>query len=50
MSEGREREKRLQKIFEEIITENTPNMEKETVSQLQEAQRLRQDKLKEAHA
>ena len=50
MSEGREREKRFQKIFEEIITENIPNMEKETVSQLQEAQRLRQDKLKEAHA
>ena len=50
MSEGREWEKILQKIFEEIITENIPNMEKETVSQLQESQRLRQDKLKEAHA
>ena len=30
MSEGEEREKGPEKIFEEIIAENFPNMEKET--------------------
>ena len=29
-----------EKIFEEIIVENLPNMEKEMVNQLQEAQRV----------
>ena len=37
--EGKEREKRPEKIFEEIIAENFPNMGKETVTQVQEAQR-----------
>ena len=36
----REREKRPEKIFEEIIAENFPNIEKETVNQVQEAQRV----------
>ena len=37
----RRREKeRYEKIFEEIIVENFPNVEKEIVSQVQEAQRV----------
>ena len=35
-----EREKGYAKIFEEIIIENFPNMEKEIVNQVQEAQRV----------
>ena len=38
--EGEEREKGPEKIFEEIIAENFPNMGKETVNQVQEAQRV----------
>ena len=34
-----EKKKGYEKIFEEIIVENSPNMEKERVSQLQEAPR-----------
>ena len=37
--ERQEREKGPEKIFEEIIAENLPNMGKEIVSQVQEAQR-----------
>ena len=33
-------EKRPEKIFEEIIAENFPNMGKEIVNQVQEAQRV----------
>ena len=33
--EREEREKRLEKLFEEVIVENFPNMGKETVSQVQ---------------
>ena len=40
MSEGEEREKGPEKIFEEIIAENFPNMGKEIVNQVQEAQRV----------
>ena len=36
--EEEEKKKRYEKIFEEIIVENFPNMEKETVNQVQEAQ------------
>ena len=36
--EGEEREKEPEKIFEQIIAENFPNMGKETVTQVQEAQ------------
>ena len=32
--------KGYEKVFEEIIVENFPNMEKEIVSQVQEAQRV----------
>ena len=35
-----EKEKRTEKIFEEIIVENFPNMGKEIVNQVQEAQRV----------
>ena len=38
--EGEEREKGPEKILEEIITENFPNMGKEIVNQVQEAQRV----------
>ena len=38
--EGEEREKGPEKIFEEIIAKNLPNMGKETVTQVQEAQRV----------
>ena len=38
--EGEEREKGLEKIFEEIIVENFPNMGKEKATQVQEAQRV----------
>ena len=35
--EGEEREKRTEKIFEEIIAKNIPNMRKESLTQIQEA-------------
>ena len=38
--EGEEREKGTEKIFEEIIVENFPNMGKEIATQVQEAQRV----------
>ena len=38
--EGEKREKGPEKIFEDIIAENFPNMGKETVTQVQEAQRV----------
>ena len=38
--EGEEREKGPEKILEEIIVENFPNMGKEIVTQVQEAQRV----------
>ena len=38
--EGEEREKGPEKIFKEIIAENFPNMGKEIVNQMQEAQRV----------
>ena len=37
--EGEEREKGTENLFEEIVTENFPNQEKETNIQIQEAQR-----------
>ena len=36
----RQRKKGLEKIFEDIIAENFPNMGKEIVSQVQESQRV----------
>ena len=38
--EGEKREKGPEKIFEEIIVENFPNMGKEIATQVQEAQRV----------
>ena len=38
--EGEEREKRPEKIFEEIIVENFPNMGKEIANQVQEVHRV----------
>ena len=38
--EEEEKNKRYEKIFEEIIVENLPNMENEIVNQVQEAQRV----------
>ena len=46
---GEEREKGLEKIFEEIIAENFLNMGNEIVNQVQEAQSPRKDKPKEEH-
>ena len=36
--EGEEREKETEKIFQEIIAKNFPNMGKEPLTQIQEAQ------------
>ena len=38
--EGEERQKGPEKIFEEIVVENFPNMGKEIATQVQEAQRV----------
>ena len=38
--EEEEKKREYEKIFEEIIVENFPNMEKERVNQVQEAQRV----------
>ena len=38
--EEEEKNKRYEKIFEEIIAENLPNMEKEIINQVQVAQRV----------
>ena len=38
--EGEERDKGPEKIFEEIIAENLPNLEKEIINQVQEAKRV----------
>ena len=49
VSEGEERGKGPEKIFEETIAENFLNMGKEIVNQVQEAQSPIQDKPKEEH-
>ena len=49
MGPRRRREKGLEKIFEDIIAENFPNMGKETVNQVQKAQSSREDKSKKEH-
>ena len=38
--EEEKKKKRYEKIFEDIIVENFPNIEKEIVNQVQEAQRV----------
>ena len=38
--EGEEREKEAENIYEDIIAENFPNLGKERVTQIQEAQRV----------
>ena len=48
--EEEEKKKGTEKIFEEIIVENFPNMGKEIVNQVQEVQSPIQDKYKEKHA
>ena len=50
LPEEEEKNKEYQKIFEEIVVENFPNMEKEIVNQVQEVQSPIQNKLKEKHA
>ena len=47
--EEEEKKKGTEKIFEEIIVENFPNMGKEIVNQVLEAQSPIQDKSKEKH-
>ena len=46
---GEERQKGLEKIFEEPIAENFPNMGKEIINQVQERESPRKDKPKEEH-
>ena len=48
--EEEEKKKGTEKIFEEFIVENFPNMGKEIVNQIQEVQSPRQGKSKEKHA
>ena len=48
--EEKEKKKGTEKIFEEIIVENFPNMGKEIVNPVQEAESPIQDKSKEKHA
>ena len=48
--EKEEKKEPYEKIFEEVIVENFPNMEKEIVNQVQEAQSPIQDKPEEKHA
>ena len=40
MPEGEERVKETEKIFQEIIAENFPNMGKEPLTQIQQAQQV----------
>ena len=40
VSEEEEKKKEYEKIFEETIVENSPNIEKEIVNQVQEVQRV----------
>ena len=40
VTEGEEREKGTEKIFQEIIAENFPTMGKKSLTQIQEAQRV----------
>ena len=40
VTEKEEKSKRYEKVFGEITVENFPNIEKETVNQVQEAQRV----------
>ena len=40
VTEGEEKEKGQEKIFEEIIVQNSPNMGKEIATQVQEVQRV----------
>ena len=44
-----EKKKEYEKIFEEIIVENFPNIKKEIINQVQEAQSPVQNKPKEKH-
>ena len=44
-----EKKKGYEKIFEEIIVENFPNIKKEIINQVQEAQSPVQNKPKEKH-
>ena len=38
--EGEDNEQEIKKLFEEIMTENLPNLEKEKVTQIQEGERV----------
>ena len=46
----KDREKGAENLFEEIVTENVPNLVKETDTQVQEAERPIKDEPKETHA
>ena len=50
VTEEDKKEKVSEKIFEEVIVENIPNMGKEIVTQVQEGQSPIQDKPEEKHS
>ena len=47
--EGGEREQGIENLFEEIMTQNFPNLVKEKDTQVQEKQSPKQDGLKDTH-
>ena len=47
--EGEKKEQEIGNLFEKIMNENFPNLEKEIDMQVQEAQSPKQDGCKEAH-
>ena len=47
--EGEEREKETEQIFQEIIAKNLPNMGKEPLTQIQEAQTVPKEEYPETH-
>ena len=49
ISQGEEREQGIESMFEEIMTNNFPKVEKKQVMQVQEEQSPNQDKPIEAH-
>ena len=49
VSEGEEREKGTENLFEDAIAGNLPNLEKETDIQVQEVESYKQDQPKEDH-
>ena len=47
--EGEEQEQEIENLFEKVIMENFPNLMREKVTQIQEAQSPKQEEPKESH-